>query len=157
MIDPLELPVKEEMSRIFMLREKWAIPFFQKTYTAGLHANERAVHIESFIRMQCKYEHTLLDQLDLVKKIQTIDRGLDTASKEAYSYFTHPLFRNLKESYTSYAVSMMMHQLIESYKFVAHETPDQNTFLVKTDRNLTFTIVRRDEKMYCNCPFTALN
>jgi hypothetical protein len=51
MIDPLELPVKEEMSRIFMLREKWAIPFFQKTYTAGLHANERAVHIESFIRM----------------------------------------------------------------------------------------------------------
>ncbi len=61
MIDPLELPVKEEISRIFMLRERWAIPFFNQTFTAGLHANERAVHIECFIRMQCKYEHSLLD------------------------------------------------------------------------------------------------
>lgn len=157
MIDPLELPVKEEISRIFMLRERWAIPFFNQIFTAGLHANERAVHIECFIRMQCKYEHSLLDQLDLVKKIQSVDRCLDTASKEAYSYFTHPIFRNLKERCTPYAVSMMMHQLIESYKFVAHETPETNTFLVKTDRNLTFTVIRNNEKMFCNCPFTILN
>lgn len=29
---------------------------------------------------------------------------------------------------------MMLHQLIESYKHIAHETPDYDTFLVKTDK-----------------------
>ena len=69
MIDPLELQVKEEIHRIFNLKTKWAIPYFYKQWTGGLHANERAQHIETFIRMQCKYEQSLLDQLDLVKKI----------------------------------------------------------------------------------------
>jgi len=61
MIDPLDLPVKDEVHRIFSRREKWAIPFFAKRWTIGLHANERAQHIETFIRMQCKYDHSLLD------------------------------------------------------------------------------------------------
>lgn len=56
MVDPLELQVKDEIHRIFSLKTKWAIPFYPKTWTAGLHANERAQHLETFIRMQCKYD-----------------------------------------------------------------------------------------------------
>jgi hypothetical protein len=50
--------------------------------------------------MQHKYDQSLLDQLDLVKKIQQVDRSFDTQSKEAFSYFTHPLFRQLKQNYS---------------------------------------------------------
>lgn len=85
------------MLRIFTLKEKWGIPFFQGVFTAGLHANERAMHIEGFVRMQHKYEHSLMDQLDLAKKIMALDRSFDTSSKEAFSYYTHPLFRQLKD------------------------------------------------------------
>ena len=69
MIEPLEQQVKDEMVRLFSLRGKWAIPFFPKVFTAGLHSNERAAHIESFQRTQFKYEHTLHDQIDMIKKI----------------------------------------------------------------------------------------
>jgi hypothetical protein len=69
LIEPLELVVKEEMARLFSYRCKWAIPFFAKVFTAGLHSNERASFIEGFVRMNHKYEHSLLDQLDLVRKI----------------------------------------------------------------------------------------
>ena len=61
MIAPLETPVKEEMVRLFSLRGKWAIPFFAKVFTGGMHANERASYIEGFVRMHHKYEHSLVD------------------------------------------------------------------------------------------------
>lgn len=48
----LEQPVKDELNRIFQLRVKWALPYFNKSlFTGGLHANERATFIEGFIRM----------------------------------------------------------------------------------------------------------
>jgi hypothetical protein len=57
LIEPLELIVKEEIARLFSYRCKWAIPFFAKVFTAGMHSNERAGFIEGFIRMNHKYEH----------------------------------------------------------------------------------------------------
>jgi len=78
MIEPLDLAVKEEIVRLFQLKAKWAIPFFAKVFTGGLHANERAAYVEGFYRMHHKYEHALSDQLECVKRIQAIDRCLDT-------------------------------------------------------------------------------
>lgn len=39
----------------------------------------------------------------------------------------------------------MLHQLIESYKFIAHEATDRESFLVKTDKNITLTIQRKSD------------
>lgn len=69
MVDPLDLAVKEEIVRLFSLKAKWAIPFFAKVFTGGLHANERAAYVEGFYRMHHKYEHALSDQLECVKRI----------------------------------------------------------------------------------------
>ena len=69
MVAPLETQVRDEMLRLFSLRGKWAIPFFAKVFTAGMHANERASYIEGFVRMHHKYEHSLSDQLECVRKI----------------------------------------------------------------------------------------
>ena len=107
--------------------------------------------------MQHKYDQSLLDQLDLVKKIQQVDRSFDTQSKEAFSYFTHPLFRQLKQNYSQYAVSIMLHQLIESYKYIAHESTQKNIFLVKTDKQMTYTVQREHDQYTCSCPFQILN
>ena len=141
---------------------KWGLPYFNKVFTGGLHANERATFVEGFIRMQLKYDHCVVDQLDLVKKIQSVDRCFDINSKEAFSYYTHPLFRSLKEDFTPYACSMMIHQLIESYKYVAFDDPAGNTneFTVKTDRSLIFHLTRHTEPVryiHCDCAFSALN
>ena len=43
----------------------------------------------------------------------------------------------------------MLHQLIESYKFIAHETTDRDIFLVKTDKGHTLTITRKDDELFC--------
>lgn len=139
----LETPVKEELMRIFSLRVKWALPYFNPVFTGGLHANERAAFLEGFIRMQLKYDHCVVDQLDLVKKIQSVDRCFDVNSKEAFSYYTHPLFRQLKEEFTPYSTSMMIHQLIESYKYIAFDDPkDPHVFTVKTDRGIVYSLRR---------------
>lgn len=61
MVEPLDLAVKEEIVRLFSLKTKWAIPFFAKMFTGGLHANERAAYVEGFYRMHHKYEHALSD------------------------------------------------------------------------------------------------
>lgn len=95
-----------------------------------------------------------------MRKLQAIDRCFETNSKEAFSYFTHPLYRALKEDFTPYATSMMVHQLIESYKHIASETALQHIFNVKTDRGLIFTVTRTTEPnkgLRCNCPFSILN
>lgn len=159
MIEPLDLAVKEEIVRLFQLKTKWAIPFFAKVFTGGLHANERAAYVEGFYRMHHKYEHALSDQIECVKRILSIDRCLDTHSKEAFSYYTHPLYRALKENFTPYATSLMVHQLIESYKHIASEGPSKDKFNVKTDRGLIFTLDKDaiSKTIKCNCPFSVLN
>ena len=40
---------------------------------------------------------------------------------------------------------MMLHQLIESYKFIAHETTEKDSFLVKTDKNITLNVVKKND------------
>jgi hypothetical protein len=61
MIEPLEANVKNEINRLFEHKAKWAIPYFAKVFTLGLHANERAAYVEGFVRMHHKYDHTIID------------------------------------------------------------------------------------------------
>ena len=53
----------------------------------------------------------------------------------------------------------MVHQLIESYKHIASEGNHADTFNVKTDRGLIFTLEKDPitKKITCNCPFSILN
>jgi hypothetical protein len=66
----------------------------------------------------------MLDMIDLAKKLAQRECCLETNSKEAHSYFLHPLYLQLKKLFSPYAQSMMLHQMIESYKYVATEMED---------------------------------
>ena len=65
---------------------------YQTMYTAGLHSNERAATVESFMRIHHKLESTVFDMLDASKRLQQKDMSLECNSKEAHSYFTHPVY-----------------------------------------------------------------
>lgn len=159
MLEGLDFTAKEELDRIMQNRDKWSLICFSKVYTAGLHSNERASYVEGFVRSHYKYEHTMMDQIDCIKKLQQRECSLEVNSKEAHSYFTHPLYRGLKDQFSQYAVSMMLHQLIESYKYIAVGTNKDNVFHVRTDKGQTFTLVRENEpkKIFCGCSFYHLN
>ena len=53
----------------------------------------------------------------------------------------------------------MIHQLIESYKHIASEGTNRDSFKVKTDRGIIFTLERiwEPKTIKCNCPFSVLN
>ena len=55
--------------RIFENSEKWSLIKFGEIFTGGLHSNEWAASIEGFVKTQHKYEHNMLDAIDLVKKM----------------------------------------------------------------------------------------
>ena len=61
-------------------------------YTAGLHSNERAALVDTFFKSQHKYEHTMLEMVELAKKLAQRETCLETNSKEAHSYFLHPVY-----------------------------------------------------------------
>ncbi len=107
-----------------MWKEKWSVLYYGQTkvYTAGLHSNERAATVDTFVKSQHKYDHNMLDLVDvLAKRLAQRECCLETNSKEAHSYFLHPLYKELKRLFSPYALSLMLHQMIESYKYVASE------------------------------------
>ncbi len=120
--DVLDPAAINEVRRFFEHRQKWSVLFYGgKIFTAGLHSNERAAGVDTFFKSQHKYEHTMLDMLELSKKLAQRECCLETNSKEAHSYLLHPLYRQMKERYSPYALSLMLHQMIESYKYMASE------------------------------------
>jgi|LauGreDrversion4_2_1035121.scaffolds.fasta_scaffold406962_3 hypothetical protein len=74
-IEVLDPYIQIEIRRIFEHREKWSILWYGGgaggggVYTAGLHSNERAATVDTFFKSQHKYEHTMLDMIDLAKKL----------------------------------------------------------------------------------------
>lgn len=116
------------MRRLFDFREKWSLLWYAnphtasgRIFTAGLHSNERAAAVDTFFKSQHKYEHTMLDMIDLSKKLAQRECCLETNSKEAHSYLLHPLYVQMKRMFSPYALSLMLHQMIESYKYIASE------------------------------------
>jgi len=97
------------MDRLFSHKSSWSILNYCTTYTAGLHSNERAHAVESFVKTQHKVEHSIKDLLVLVKKLEPRDCVLECNSKEAHSYFTHPVYQQIRNKYTPYAQSLMLH------------------------------------------------
>jgi hypothetical protein len=53
-----------------------------------------------------------------VKKLEAKDCSLKCDSKEAHAYMPHPLYMGVDKNFSKYASTMMLHQLIESYKFI---------------------------------------
>ncbi len=154
LVSPLEPEVTLEIQQILKQRECWSLAYIPKVFTLGLHAIERQQHIETYARSNFQMTDSLMDQLDMAKKIQQLDRSYDFQSKEAFSFFNHPMHRRLRENYSAYSVSIMLHQLIESYKFTTTETADREVFTVHTDEGTTFTVTNALDKLSCNCTFT---
>ena len=87
-------------------------------YTAGLHSYERAEVIESFTR-SLKYDHSIQQLIDMNTKFESKDCILACNSKEAHAYMTHPVYIAISKQFSLYATSIMLHQMIESYKYIA--------------------------------------
>ena len=112
-IEVLDQNAQNEIRRIFEHREKWSMLWYcnndNQVFTGGLHSNERAATVDTFFKSQHKYEHTMLDMIELAKKLSQRECCLETNSKEAHSYFLHPLYIQLKKLYSPYALSLMLH------------------------------------------------
>ena len=105
----LDPTLKEEIARIFDNKEKWSQIWYNDVFTAGLHSNERAAYVEGFFKTQHKYECSMMDVVDLAKKLSQRECVLDTNSKEAHSYLLHPVYIALKKTFSPYGLSMMLH------------------------------------------------
>ena len=131
----------------------WSVIKYMGVYTAGLHSNERSATIETFMRIQHKFDSNIFDMLEACKRLQQKDMSLECNSKEAHSYFTHPIYSQMRKRFSQYALSLMLHQMLVSYKYTAfdeeeigdpedilegqeEESPKHKaqTFIVKTDR-----------------------
>ncbi|CDW88447.1 protein far1-related sequence 5-like [Stylonychia lemnae] len=159
MIGVLDPNLQTEIIRIFDNSEKWSIRSFDKLFTAGLHSNERAASVEGFFKTQHKYEHSMMDVIDLAKRLSMRECCLETNSKEAHSYFLHPVYIQMKRRFSPYALSLMLHQMIESYKYTAQDTRNESIFLIKTDKNQEFEVEKDiiTKAIRCRCQFYYLN
>lgn len=121
--------------------------------------------MDTFFKSQHKYEHNMLDMIELARKLALRECCLETNSKEAHSYFLHPVYIQLKRTFSPYALSLMLHQMIESYKYIASEFEDDQAscssqrFKVMTDRGGEFIVERNliTKRIYCGCSFHILN
>ena len=121
MIDPLDKAVKIEFDKIFSSKNLWSVRHYSHIYTAGLHSNERSATVESFMRIQHKFDSSIADMLESCKRLQQKDMSLECNSKEAHSYFTHPVYTQMRKRFSQYALTLMLHQMLVSYKFTAFE------------------------------------
>lgn len=101
----------------------------------------------------------MIEVLDLVGKMQSKDCSLECNSKEAHSYYTHPVYKQMKRTFTTFGLSLMLHQMIESYKYVASNTSEASKFLVTTDKGSEFTLERdlTTKRIVCHCSFYYMN
>ncbi|CAI2385102.1 unnamed protein product [Moneuplotes crassus] len=163
--------VERNVANIFSKAEKWSLVSVNGTYTAGLHSLERADAIEGFTR-SLKYENTILSITQHTRdKLEKKDCVLACNSKEAHAYMDHPVYKAIAKNFSLYATSIMMHQLIESYKYIAY-TESDTSFKVTTDTGRNYNITLRVERIltetkdlmkqeikevkqcfFCNCPF----
>eukprot|EP00347_Sterkiella_histriomuscorum_P015287 403357600 len=99
MIEVLDGSLKTEILRIFDYSDKWSLRCIDNLFTAGLHSNERAASVEGFFKTQHKYEHSMMEVMDLAKRLQLRECCLETNSKEAHSYFLHPVYIQMKKRF----------------------------------------------------------
>lgn len=78
----------------------WSVKEYMHLYTAGLHSNERSATIETFMRVQHKFDSNILDMLEGCKRMQSKDMSLECNSKEAHSYFTHPVYSQMRKRFS---------------------------------------------------------
>ena len=100
MIDPLEKSVKVEFEKIFENKILWSVMHYMHIYTAGLHSNERSATVESFMRIQHKFDSSIADMMETCKRLQLKDMSLECNSKEAHSYFTHPVYTQMRKRFS---------------------------------------------------------
>lgn len=131
MIEPLDFSTVNEFKKIFALRDYWSIVTYSKIYTAGLHANERSANTEAFMRVQHKFDSSIFEMLDVSKRLQQKDMSLECNSKEAHSYFTHPVYVQMRKRFSPYALSLMLHQMLICYGYVAEEDEEKNNEVEK--------------------------
>ena len=121
LIGVLERQTIADFGKVFQMTEMWSMIKYKNCYTAGLHSNERAATVESFMRIQHKFDSNILEMLEATKRMQMKDMALECNSKEAHSYFTHPVYAQMRSRFSQYALSLMLHQMLVSYKYIAFE------------------------------------
>lgn len=151
-------PIAErEIGNMFKKFNKWALFSFQNHFTAGLHSYERAEILESFNR-SLKYDPSILQILEQNSKLESRDCTLQCNSKEAHAYMTHPVYLSISKSFSLYATSIMLHQLISAYQSIA-STVSPSTYKVTTP-STSFSVSLTTHKtptpnknFSCSCPF----
>ena len=135
--------IVEEM---FRKHKKWTLFSFKDVYTAGLHSYERAEVLENFNR-GLKYDHTILQIIELNVKLETRDWILQCNSKEAHAYMTHPVYLAISKNFSLYATAIMLHQMIESYKYIAYEEDSCTSYRVVVEPNKAFQVTLTVQKI----------
>lgn len=97
LVSVLDASTKKEYQEIFDNPEQWSIMHYRDKYTGGLHSNERAATIDSYMRMTHKLESTIFEMLEHCRRMQSKDMSLECNSKEAHSYFTHPVYSQMRK------------------------------------------------------------
>ena len=69
MTGSLDHSTRREFDKIFKLASFWGMPSYQNLYTAGLHSNERLATMETFIRVQHKYESSVIEIIESLKTL----------------------------------------------------------------------------------------
>ena len=121
LVSNLDRATVREFDSIFKASDKWSVIQYKHLYTGGLHSNERAAFVDSFMRVQYKFDSTLLEIVEACKRMQQKDMSLECNSKEAHAYFTHPVYTQMRKRFSQYALSLMLHQLLVSYKYTAFD------------------------------------
>lgn len=89
-----------EFDKLWRHEDKWSLLKYRHLYTAGLHSNERAAYIDTFMQIQHKFDSNLVDMIENCRKCMSKDMSLECNSKEAHAYFTHPIYSSMRKRFS---------------------------------------------------------
>ena len=144
------------VEEMFKKHTKWTLFSFKDIFTAGLHSYERAEVLENFNR-SLKYDHTILQIIEQNSKLESRDWILQCNSKEAHAYMTHPVYIAISKNFSLYATAIMLHQMIESYKYIAYEEESCTSYRVVVEPNKAFQVTLTVQKIKTQLSSTSFS